>query len=122
MKTQDPREQLSGLQEEQLFALARNEAAQWLYRKAAAGLLKESGHLKASHPEIAHVLGAFLADVTVVSHESEVAPVVEKPVSESKTAPITPVLPVREANVGPFAASVTTATLSADPIVENGQK
>jgi hypothetical protein len=126
LNIQDPREDLSGLQEEQLFSLARNDAAQWLYRKVAASLLKEKGLLKANHPEIAHVLAASLADVVAVSHESEVSPVVEKQVSESKTDPIPADIvtkpPVSEGfdekNSGPFKASVTTATMSVDTVVQ----
>jgi hypothetical protein len=126
LNIQDPREDLIGLQEEQLFALARNDAAQWLYRKVAASLLKEKGLLKANHPEIAHVLAASLADVVAVSHESEVSAIAESTPKAESVAPISADIvtkpPVSEGfdekNSGPFKASVTTATMSVDTVVQ----
>lgn len=136
MKTQDPREQLSGLQEQQLFDLARNESARWLYRKIAAGLLKEKGYLKANHPEIASVLAAFLAEVVAVQHESEVSDPAKVAQVVAQTSPITAQViytPTEKSGEwekmvdvhlaatenGALKASVTTETMSASPVIEN---
>jgi len=114
---QTPREQLLGLQEQQLFDLARNESARWIYRKIAAGLLKEKGLLKANHPEIAHVLSAFLAEIVPVVHESEVSAVVETAQKTEIVAPAAVQVVTKPPVSGGFDAQNTPSIVGSFPIL-----
>lgn len=90
-------EQLGHLPGDILFDLARNESAEWRFRKAAVEIMLEHGFPQAYKPEIAAVLNEVKEDQ---STKEEVRDIVE-------TATETPLVP----NYGPLFASVTTETL-----------
>lgn len=106
IKWEDRYEQLSGLGEEQLLSLARNESASVAFRSLAVEILLTKGSKAVNHPE----LGGFLAEL-------QPKIVIEELEHETEIDPITPEITHFEPESGPFKASVTLETLSKPEVV-----
>lgn len=98
---QTPTESTNHLPEFVLLALARNESADPAYRKAAVEHLIEKGYIReANHPELTMLVAQVMREREA---KDEVQSIVESAV---------------EAPLESMKASVTTATMYADEVVE----
>lgn len=111
IRFEDRFEHFGNMAPQVLFALARNESAIREYRKCAVEILLYEKHKLAEHPDLAQFVAELKAQTPAVIHESEVA-------EKEEVAPVV----AQKEEAGPFKASVTTATLHADDVIETADK
>lgn len=108
MNHQTITEQIQEMPGQVLFSLARNESASPEFRKAATEILLDRGFPQANHPELVLIVHDIRKE-REARHEVEaiVESAIEGEIPATAPAP------------SPFRASVTTATMQLDTIVQN---
>jgi len=110
IKWEDRYEQLDGLGETQLLHLARNESASVAYRRVAVEILLKKGYSAANHPELREFVEELSPKIVIEELETE-------PEIHLDLGPVTHDIKPFTPESGPFAASVTTKTLSKPEVV-----
>lgn len=108
--TQTIAEQIQEMPGQVLFSLARNESASPEFRKAATEILLDKGFPQANHPELILIVHDIKKE-RAARHEVEA--IVESAIESE--IPVATAVPAPS----PFRASVTTASMQLETIVEN---
>lgn len=110
MNSQTITEQIQEMPGQVLFSLARNESATPEFRKAATAILLDKGFPQAHHPDLVLIV-LDIQKEREARHEVEA--IVESAIEgEIPSAAVVPA-------PTPFRASVTTASMQLDTIVQN---
>lgn len=110
MNHQTITEQIQEMPGQVLFSLARNESASPEFRKAATEILLDRGFPQAHHPELVLIVHDIRKE-REARHEVEA--IVESAIEGE--IPVAATVPAPS----PFRASVTTASMQLDTIVQN---
>lgn len=106
-------EDISGLPQATLYAVARNESAEPRYRKAAVRLMLERGYQQVNHADLSAILADVKADMGAEAEVSDIVEqAIEAPMPTAVSAHAAALNAIEdggeEPKAGPFRASFTT--------------